>query len=153
MLRATVVPILWYDKPRTAIDWLEKAFGFEATMVVAGDGDSVIHSELAFGDGAIYVVGPSHPGHPGASPAQVGGRNTAHVHINLKEGLDAHCARARAAGAMIDREPADQTYGDRSYTCFDPEGHSWSFSQPLKQLSVAEMEAATGRKIETPAGG
>ena len=38
-------------------------------------------------------------------------------------------------------------------TCLDPEGHSWAFSQPVKVLSVEEMAAATGRRIETKEGG
>lgn len=146
-----IVPILWYDKPRQAIAWLETALGFDPVMVVAGDDEAVIHSELSFGDGLIYVVGPSINGQEGASPLRVGGRNTQHVHINLGEGIDAHCERARAAGARIVREPADQPYGSRVYTCIDPEQHQWSFSQPAKALSFAEIEVATGRKIETPA--
>lgn len=149
--RPSVVPLLWYDKPRAAIEWLERAFGFEARIIVAGDGDAVIHSELGFGDGAIYVVGPGSATHGGASPAQAGGRNTQSVCLSVASGLDAHCDRARAAGARIEREPADQPYGDRVFTCRDPEGHPWSFSQPVAQLSIAEIETATGHKIETPA--
>ena len=147
--RQTVVPLLWYDRPRDAIAWLERAFGFEAQMIVAGAADEVIHSELSFGDGVIYVVGPSSPGHPGASPQQVDGRNTQSVCLNLTGELDAHCERARAAGAKIEREPADQPYGDRVYTCVDLEGHIWSFSQPAKVLSPEEIARATGRRIET----
>jgi uncharacterized glyoxalase superfamily protein PhnB len=150
--RPSVVPLLWYDRPREAIEWLQQAFGFEAAMVVSGDADSVIHSELTFGGGAVYVVGPSDIGQGGAAPGRVGGRNTQSVCVNLTEGLDAHCETARARGAEIQREPADQPYGDRVYTCLDPEGHSWSFSQPVKAMSAAEMAAATGRKIETKAG-
>jgi uncharacterized glyoxalase superfamily protein PhnB len=40
---------------------------------------------------------------------------------------DAHCARARTAGAVILREPQDEDYGGRGYTCRDLEGHVWSF--------------------------
>jgi uncharacterized glyoxalase superfamily protein PhnB len=149
-VRPSVVPILWYERPRDAIDWLCKALGFEALMVVADEGEGVIHSELGFGDGAIYVVGPPRDGMHGASPRGVQGKNTQHVHLNLAEGLDAHCANARAQGAMIEREPADQPYGDRVYTCLDPEGHSWSFGQPVKEMSVAAMADATGHRIETP---
>jgi uncharacterized glyoxalase superfamily protein PhnB len=148
-VRPSVVPLLWYDKPRAAIDWLQKAFGFDAQMVVSGDDDSVIHSELTFGNGAIYVVGPASTGHGGTTPSQTGGRNTQSVHLNLTGGLDAHCETARAAGAKIEREPADQPYGDRVYTCVDLEGHIWSFSQPAKALSPEEMARATGRRIET----
>jgi uncharacterized glyoxalase superfamily protein PhnB len=152
--RPSVVPLLWYERPREAIAWLEKALGFEARMIVdGGETMEVIHSELAFGDGAIYVVGPPVRGHAGASPRQIAGKNTQSVHLNLTEGLDAHCERARAAGARIDREPADQPYGDRVYTCEDPEGHRWSFGQPVKAMSAAAMEAATGRKIEVRANG
>ena len=147
--RPTIAPLLWYDRPREAIAWLEKAFGFETEIIVAGDGDGVIHSELTLGDGVIYVVGPPTGDHASASPSQTGGKVTQSVCVNLREGLDAHCARARAAGARIEREPADQSYGDRVYTCLDPEGHPWAFTQPRKVMSAQEMAAATGRRIET----
>jgi uncharacterized glyoxalase superfamily protein PhnB len=44
--------------------------------------------------------------------------------------VDAHHARARAAGAEITTEPADQSYGARSYSATDPEGHVWHFQTP-----------------------
>jgi uncharacterized glyoxalase superfamily protein PhnB len=40
---------------------------------------------------------------------------------------DAHCARARAAGATIVRELEDADYGSRGYQARDPEGHLWYF--------------------------
>jgi hypothetical protein len=48
---------------------------------------------------------------------------------------------------VIEREPADQPYGDRVFTCLDPEGHAWSFGQTVKAMTNAEMAAATGRTI------
>jgi uncharacterized glyoxalase superfamily protein PhnB len=69
--------------------------------------------------------------------------------VQMPDGLDALCERARAAGATIEREPADQPYGDRIFTCLDPEGHSWSFGQTLQALTPMEMADATGRKIDT----
>lgn len=151
--RPTVVPLIWYAKPREAIAWLEKAFGFEATMVVADGEEGVIHSELTLGNGAVYVVGPPGVGHGGGTtPSQIGGQGTQSVCVNLTAGIDAHCERARAAGARIGREPEDQPYGDRAYTCHDLEGHAWAFAQPAKPMTAEEMAAATGRKIETKAG-
>ena len=41
--------------------------------------------------------------------------------------LDAHYARAKAAGAEIVIDIADQDYGGRLYVCRDPEGHVWNF--------------------------
>jgi uncharacterized glyoxalase superfamily protein PhnB len=67
----------------------------------------------------------------------------------VADGVDPLCERARAAGAVIDREPADQPYGDRVFTCLDPEGHHWSFGQTIKLMSAGEQAAATGRKITT----
>lgn len=43
------------------------------------------------------------------------------------EDVDAHHDRAKAAGATILMEPAEQDYGGRLYTCRDPEGYIWSF--------------------------
>lgn len=40
---------------------------------------------------------------------------------------DAHYARAKAAGARIVIDIADQDYGGRGYACADPEGYLWWF--------------------------
>ena len=69
--------------------------------------------------------------------------------MQVQAGVDALCERARAAGAKIEREPADQPYGDRVFTCLDPEGHSWSFGQTIQAMSADEMTAATGHKVTT----
>ena len=39
----------------------------------------------------------------------------------------AHHARAKDAGATIERELTDQDYGSREFTARDPEGNLWSF--------------------------
>ena len=41
--------------------------------------------------------------------------------------VDGHAARARAEGATIILEPADQDYGGRNYSALKPEGYAWSF--------------------------
>ena len=51
--------------------------------------------------------------------------------------VDAHCSRARAAGASIFAEPEVHDYGadywsDRSYGAVDPEGHHWWFTQRIR---------------------
>jgi len=67
----------------------------------------------------------------------------------LPGGLDAHCERARAAGAVITQEPEDQFYGARTYRARDLEGHVWNFSQEGRAVSSEEMNAASGLTATT----
>ena len=145
--RPSISPLLWYRNPRAALAWLEQAFGFETSLVVDDGAGGVMHSETLLEGGMIMVVGPPR-GHA-VSPSAFGGRSTQSVHVQLRRGLDAHCERARAAGARIEREPEDQPYGDRVYTCFDLEDHPWSFGQTLAQMTPDEMASATGHQIST----
>ena len=46
---------VFYDDPRAAIDFLGRAFGFRARLVVEGDGGQIVHSELEYGEGLIMV--------------------------------------------------------------------------------------------------
>jgi uncharacterized glyoxalase superfamily protein PhnB len=64
------------------------------------------------------------------------------------DGLDAHCERARAAGAVIVREPEDQFYGDRVYSAMDPQGHVWTFGQAVRRVTREDAEKVSGFKIE-----
>ena len=138
--RATVASALAYQDPEAALDWLSKAFGFDVTMVIRDDTGTIIHSEMSIGNGYI-MIGNEWREHIKA-PGNAGGANTQTVHIQLTEDIDAHCERARAAGARLDMEPETQFYGDRTYRAFDPEGHMWTFAQTIEVKSNAEMEAA-----------
>ena len=144
--RPTLTSGIYYKDPRAAIAWLEKAFGFETLMVVTDDAGNIGHSELRFGDGMIMVGGEWDATHK--SPQSNGGINTQGVHIQLESGIDAHYEQAKAAGAVVVREIADQFYGDRSYMVLDPEGHGWSFGQTIQVMSNAEMAKAGGVAIQ-----
>ena len=145
----TFTPALTYRDPAAAVAWLERAFGFEVTMaIVAPDGDpTMCHYELACeGRGRVMVGGEWNEST--RSPASLGGVGTQGVHVSLPGGLDEHCARARAAGAVIVAEPSDQFYGDRTYRAADLEGHVWTFAVHVRDVTRAEAEAAIGAKIE-----
>ena len=47
------------------------------------------------------------------------------------EDVDAHCERARAAGAEIEYGPMDMLYGVREYGARDLEARRWAFVTPL----------------------
>jgi uncharacterized glyoxalase superfamily protein PhnB len=135
-----------YRDPKAALTWLEKAFGFELVFLVEDAEGNLAHSEMRFGDSVVMIGNEWSADHK--SPASIDGKNTQTVHIQLKDGaLDAHCERARAAGAFIMVEPETQFYGDRTYRCKDPEGHIWTVARSVEDVTVAEMERRTGLKI------
>ncbi|MGH7023413.1 MAG: VOC family protein [Caulobacteraceae bacterium] len=143
--RPTMSSGVYYRDPLAALKWLEQAFGFETTMVVENADGSIGHCEMRFGEGLIFVGREWDERY--RSPASMGGVNTQSLHFNLESGVDAHFERARAAGAVVLREPADQFYGDRSYMVMDPEGHMWSFSQTIEAMSYDDMAKRGGVKV------
>ena len=114
----TVVPAVFYRDPLAALKWLEKAFGFETTSLVTDAEGNVAHSEMSFLGGAIQVGGewqdPKLVGEARmCSPSSLEGINTQFVRIHMADGLDAHCARARAAGPRSVAEREDEFDGSR----------------------------------------
>jgi uncharacterized glyoxalase superfamily protein PhnB len=144
--RSQVIPCLFYHDVAAALAWLEKAFGFEPRLCVTDDKGVVVHAEMSYGDGRI-MMGPAGWTGRAKSPKDLDGANTCTVHIAV-DNADTHCAAARAAGAAVTMEPADQFYGDRSYRACDPEGHNWTFSHHIRDVSTEEMELATHLKVE-----
>ena len=140
--RASIV----YKDDRAALAWLENAFGFEISFVVLDEEGKLGHAEMKFGNGLISIAREWNE--TVRSPQNVGGKNTQSLHVQLASGLDAHCERARKAGATIVQEPATQFYGDRTYRCLDHEGHLWTFGQTVETLSFAEMEKNTGGALK-----
>ena len=132
---------LFYQDPARAIDWLCRAFGFEVRLKVEGEGGRIEHSELVFGEGLIMVGSEGGASHratplPGRSPRSLGGAVTQALCVFVDD-VDAHCERAKAAGAKVIEPPTTSDYGeeywsDRSYRAVDLEGHQWWFMQRMK---------------------
>jgi uncharacterized glyoxalase superfamily protein PhnB len=129
-----IYPALGYRDAKAAIRWLCEAFGFEERAVhLAEDGREVVHAELRLGPG-IIMLGSQREGAPSAgevvSEAARGELDFARIPFSIYVAIDdpdAHCERARAAGAEIVRELNDTDYGSREYAARDLEGNVWSF--------------------------
>jgi hypothetical protein len=93
---SAVIPVLNCPDVVAASAWLRSAFGFLERLAIGGH-----RIQLSYGSGSLVLVnGPNAP---------------ANVMVRVED-ADAHCARARAAGATIVAEPADYPYGERQYT-------------------------------------
>ncbi len=155
-MSTVLTPTAFYRDPRAALDWLAAAFGFEIAVLLTDDAGKVGHAEMSFRGAHIGVGGewggPQLGGGQMRAPASMGGAGSQFIWIELADDLDGHCARAQAAGARIAQAPEDQFYGARTYRALDPEGHVWCFRQAVREVSLAEMEAASGLKVQATEG-
>jgi uncharacterized glyoxalase superfamily protein PhnB len=144
--RPPFIPSIVYKDNRAALKWLQKAFGFEVGEVLTDSKDNIVHAEMTH-EGGVVMIGSEFTSWA-RSPSSAGGVNTQRVHVRLTKDIDQHCERARAAGATVEMRPETQFYGDRTYMAVDLEGHHWTFSQTVKEVSMKEMEDATGFKFK-----
>jgi len=133
-----------YQDANAAYRWLETAFGFEPFFALVDEKGLIAHSEMAYGESIVMIGNEWSADHK--SPKSIGGKNTQTVHVQLAEGedIDAHCEKARAAGAVILQEPNTQFYGDRTYRAADPEGHIWTFGVTVERKSSDAWDAEGG---------
>jgi uncharacterized glyoxalase superfamily protein PhnB len=138
-----------YVDPKAAFRWLEEAFGFEPLFVILDENENLAHSEMTYGDSVVMVGSEWSENH--RSPQNLAGKNTQTVHVQLARGedIDAHCARAKAAGAEILQTPDTQFYGDRTYRARDPEGHIWTFGVTVSEVGPEAWDKASGMTTRT----
>src|ERR1700744_175611 len=88
----TIFPSVGYRDQNAAIEFLQQAFGFEEHVIYRNADGSIAHAELRYGP-SIMFVSTTDPGR-------------GHLYVAVDD-ADAHCERARGAGATIDTEPYD----------------------------------------------
>jgi len=137
----TITPMLSYRDADAAITFLCEAFGFTLRYRLEMPDGRVGHAELALGDGLISLAS-AYPEMGIDSPVDLDTRYS-QLKVDVPD-VDAHYARALAAGAVVQGEPEDQPYGGRMYRAVDPEGHRWIFDHTARELSVDEIKAAYG---------
>ena len=144
---ALVYPHLAYQDPVAAIAWLSEAFGFqERVRMDDEDGDFITAKLETPAGGLVMVTGhsldwlreqvPELPLQEKLPYPQLG-----HTISVMVADVDAHFRQAKAGGAKILLEPADQPWGLRVYSAFDLEGHQWEFVQQLRSLEPGEWGA------------
>jgi len=122
-------PYIFYEDTGAAMEFLERAFGFQERLVTKDDEGNFRHVEMERGNAVVMIGSP--PGHK--SPNHLG-QVTVGIYVHVND-VDDLFRQAKAAGADVDGEPKDEAYGVRSFGARDPEGHQWWFSQPLSDAT------------------
>lgn len=125
--RTEIIPYLFYRDVPVALEWLSRAFGFVEEMR-AGTPSGGMHAEMSLDGQRIMIGQPADAAHARTASPRAAGTTTMGVFVYLGD-VDAHHARAAAAGAGIERPPQDEPYG-RTYTAKDLDGHPWFFTTP-----------------------
>jgi len=115
----TVFPTLSYEDTDTAFEFLVNAFGAEQHAVYRDEQGTIHHAEVRLGTGIVMFGAPGAGAH--ATRGSGGG-----IYVVIGD-PDAHCARARDAGAEIVRDLHDEPYGSREYSARDCESNIWHF--------------------------
>jgi uncharacterized glyoxalase superfamily protein PhnB len=133
-----ITPNVFYDDLGHALDWLAKAFGFEARMTIPGEDGGIIHAEMKVQDGVI-MMSPTSDNEDWKTPESLGSSVTMSLYVYVND-VDAHHAAAKAAGAEIVSDLEDMFWGDRTYVARDFAGHRWTFAQAVKEVSPGDMQ-------------
>ena len=131
--RQAFFPGMRYADAPAAIDWLEKAFGLQRQVVYPGPDGTVAHAQLIFNGGMIMLGSYKEDVFQYKTPRQAGGVTQA-VYVYVRD-IDAHFARAEAAGAEIVVPLKETDYGSREYSARDLEGHLWHFGTYLPDMA------------------
>jgi uncharacterized glyoxalase superfamily protein PhnB len=126
-----IYPRLGYLDERAAIQFLVTAFGFVERQEARREHEGNVLAWLEHGDGVVMVGHVQHDVHGIHSPQELGAR-TCMLNVSVDD-VDAHHARAVAAGAVVTLELSDAFFGERRYECADPEGNRWHFGEPLQR--------------------
>ena len=113
-----VCPMLSYQDAAGAIEFLCKSYGFRE-----------LHRLEVGYEGVRIMLASEYPEMGICSPRDLDTRYS--QLLVYVDDVDAHHARARAAGAVITAEPTN-AHGDRSYRTEDLEGHRWIFATDLE---------------------
>lgn len=119
MPQGQVIPELAYENVREAAEWLCDAFGFTIRLRI---GDHRVQLDLGTGS-VVARQGALPPGGAGA-----------HAMMVRVGDVDAHRARAIAAGAVPAGLPQTYPFGERQYSVRDVGGHWWTFTQSVEDV-------------------
>ena len=115
----SITPYIVIHRAAEFIDFLKAAFGAEERLRVPRPDGTIMHAEVAIGNGAIETADANEQ-FP-AAPTEI------HLYV---DDCDATYERALKAGATSLHAPVDQSYGDREGGVRDVFGNFWYIATP-----------------------
>lgn len=132
-----------YRDVEEAIDWLSRAFGFVEQYRY---GDPVSGAQVRAGRAFLMV---KRADEAESLPSQLGyGTQSLTIFV---DDVEAHCERAKSAGAEILEEPHETVYGEFQYAARDLAGHHWLFSRHARDKNPEEWGAKIAQPAAAPA--
>ena len=125
-MSSTIIPTLRYRDAPAAIEFLQNVLGFEAELVVDGEGGIIEHAQLRHGTGMVMLSSFRDNEYQQAIDDGRDPAGTGATYVVVSDPY-AHADKARSFGATIIMEPEEQDYGGAAYTLKDHEGNVWSF--------------------------
>jgi uncharacterized glyoxalase superfamily protein PhnB len=123
-----LTPYLTVRDAGAALDFYQRAFGFEPGEVASDEHGKVMHCEMRYRDQLVVMFAPEGAfGGSSQAPRSLGVIAPQVFYVYCDD-VDAIYQRARAAGAIGEVEPADQFWGDRMGSVVDPDGYRWAFA-------------------------
>jgi uncharacterized glyoxalase superfamily protein PhnB len=138
----TLLPHIVYRDVAEAIVWLTRVFGFSEHYRY-GPPDAPQGAQMHLGN-AWIMLNAVREGR--STPAQLG-CETQSLTIFLEE-VEAHCERARSAGATIVEELNQTMYGELQYGVLDLDGHRWLFSRHVRNIRPEEWGATVAEPLD-----
>jgi PhnB protein len=131
-----VVPMIAYEDGPAAMDWLNRAFGFEERTRMLDKSGRLSHGEMRAGSGLVMLASPTPEyqaplRHRQECAAAAGWSAVPYIVDGVLvyvDHIDGHYRRARKQGARILTELESDQYG-RRYRAEDLEGHRWMFME------------------------
>ena len=133
----SATPYLIVQGAADAIEFYRQAFGATELFRMADKGGRIGHAEIRIGD-SVIMLADEHPEAGYRGPRALGG-SAVSIMLYLED-VDAVVARAVRAGARLQREVADQFYGDRNGILEDPFGHVWTIATHVEDVPPEELE-------------
>ncbi|HXU34615.1 MAG TPA: VOC family protein [Thermoanaerobaculia bacterium] len=124
----TVTPYLVVDEAARLLSFLEAAFDAKVLFRSLRENGEIGHAEVQIGDSRVMLSGtqPQWPALPCA------------IYLYVED-CDALYAKAIAAGAKSQMEPANMFYGDRHGGVIDPSGNQWWIATHIEDVSPEEI--------------
>ena len=134
-----ITPVLTVHDINKAIEFYEKAFGFEKKTVYPDKQGRIVHAEVKFQNEIVIMLGLE-----GAfdnqckTPANSGIQCPINLYVYCPD-IDGLYKRAKKAGAKITMEIADMFWGDRVAQFEDPDGYRWMFATNVADFDPSKQ--------------